>query len=122
MIKRLSGLDLAVSDLHAAIAVLQRNFGLKLCRITSDTEAELTIGEAGIRLIAKPQTSTPPTSVREGMVGLWLEAQDVEALAESLARAGVKRSPLKIAHGRRVLEITPAGFAEPWLFIFDKHG
>jgi catechol 2,3-dioxygenase-like lactoylglutathione lyase family enzyme len=121
MIKRLSAVDLAVSDLRAAVDTLQRNFGLKLDRTNGDVEAVLSIGGAAIRLITSSQASTRPASGSEGMVGLWLEAQDVAAVTASLARAGFGELRLKVEPGRRVLEVAPAGPGEPWLFIFDRH-
>jgi hypothetical protein len=120
VIERLSGIDLAVSDLSAAIDALGRNFGLKLERISGEAEAVMSIGGAVVRLVAGPPASGRSVPGGEGMVGLWLEAQDVGALAASLAQAAFDNYEVKVEDRRRVLEITPPGSAHPWLFIFDR--
>jgi hypothetical protein len=119
MIKRLSGLDVAVPEMQAALNAFQRNLGLQVDRVSSDTEVVLTIAGAAIRLVVTPQPDTPGAE-KQGMIGLWLEAQDVEAVAASLVAAGFERPPLKTDGKRRVLDISPPGFTEPWLFIFDR--
>ncbi|HLJ43072.1 MAG TPA: hypothetical protein VKT12_02550, partial [Candidatus Binataceae bacterium] len=56
----------------------------------------------------------------EGLAALWLEAEDVGAVAAALKAAGIAHPPPKIDEGRRVLALDPKIANQVSLFIFDR--
>jgi len=115
--KRLDRLDIATSDLEDTATTWQRNFGFEVRR--SGDMATIAIGDAEIRL--KPLANLAPGSA-EGMAGLWLEADDVEQVAEALRKVGLESAPLRKDDRRRILAIDPKLANQVPLFIFDRKG
>ena len=67
--------------------------------------------------------SPPPPTIAaagEGLAALWLEAEDVGAVAAALKEAGIAVPPPKIDKGRRVLALDPKIANQVPLFIFDR--
>ncbi len=119
--KRLDRLDIATSDLDDAAATYRRNFGFEVRRSSGGGVSTMTIsiGDAEIRL--EPLASLAPGS-GEGMAALWLEAEDVEQVAEALRRAGIQFAPIRNEDRRRILAVDPKAANQVPLFIFDRNG
>ena len=121
--KRLDRLDIATADLDDAAATYRRNFGFDMRRSTGAGAAAMTmtisIGDAEIRLV--PLASLASGS-GEGMAALWLEAEDVEQVAEALRKAGIESAPIRKEDRRRILAIDPKAANQVPLFIFDRKG
>ncbi len=121
--KRLDRLDIATSDLDDAAATYRRNFGFEVRRSSGGGAAAMTmtisIGDAEIRL--EPLASLAPGS-GEGMAALWLEAEDVEQVAEALRKAGIQLAPIRTEERRRILAVDPKAANQVPLFIFDRRG
>lgn len=121
--KRLDRLDIATSDLDDAAATYRRNFGFEVRRSSgggvSAATMTISIGDAEIRL--EPLASLAPGS-GEGMAALWLEAEDVEQVAEAVRKAGIKSAPIRNEDRRRILAIDPKAANQVPLFIFDRRG
>ncbi len=104
--KRLDRLDIATADLDDAAATYRRNFGFEVRPVSGGGESAATmtisIGDAEIRL--ESIASLAPGS-GEGMAALWLEAEDVEQVAEALRKAGIDPAPIRIEDRRRILVI-----------------
>lgn len=113
-IKRLDQLDVNTADLKDAIATYQRNFGLEVTAGTGGNSALVKIGDALIGLIPAVQADA------EGMIGVWLEAENVEALSDALAKAGFIFKPVRVNGSRRVLEVDAKSANQVPLFIFDR--
>lgn len=120
LIKRLDRLDIAVSELDDTVALYQRNFGLALRDGPDGRTAVLAIGDAEIRLLAGPAAAPAIAAAGEGMAALYLEAEDVEAVALALSRAGYAAGPVHTESGRRVLSLDPKAANQVPLFIFDR--
>jgi len=121
-VKRLDRLDIATSDLEDAAATYRRNFGFEVRRSSAVGAAAtmtISIGDAEIRL--EPLASLAPGS-GEGMAALWLEAEDVEQVAEAVRKAGIKSAPIRNEDRRRILAIDPKAANQVPLFIFDRRG
>jgi len=117
-VKRLDRLDIATSDLKDAAATYRRNFGFEV-RESPGGGATIAIGDAEIRLT--PLANLAPGSP-EGMAALWLEAEDVEQVAEALHKAGIQSTPIRKEDRRRILAIDPKLANQVPLFIFDRKG
>lgn len=120
--RRLDRLDVTVADPAHASADYQRNFGLKL-RAAEGGGVILALGDAEIRLLARETGASGPSLTAggaEGMAALWLEADDVEQVAEALARAGFKSAPIRVEGDRRVLAVAPESANQVPLFVFDR--
>ncbi len=119
-IKRLATLDVAVEELPAAIETFRQNFGLKLAdRAVQENTAVLTVGDSEIRLVARKDEAEAGA---RAMAGLWLEADDLDAVAGRLKDAGFELKELNVEKDRRVLAVDPVGIGSPWLFIFESRG
>ena len=120
MIKRLDRLDVAASNLADAATVYERNFGFRVRRAPGSDEAIVTIGGSEIRLRAGAAVAEMIAAAGEGLVALWLEADDVQLVAEAFDRAGLANQPIRNEGGRRVLAIDPKATNMVPLFIFDR--
>ena len=118
MSKRFDRLDVATSDLADTIRVYQHNFGLVSVR--EGDEATIAIGDAQIRLRAGASVSETIASTGEGLAGVWLEADDLEAAAEALRKAGAVLEPIRIEHRRRILAVDPKSANMVPLYLFDR--
>lgn len=122
LLKRLDRLDIATADLRDAVEVYRRNFDLELRRPPSADDAVLAIGDAEIRLVAGPAAAAALSASGEGMAALYLEADDVEPVAQALERAGYPAAAIRKEGGRRVLAVDPHVCGQVPLFIFDCNG
>jgi hypothetical protein len=116
MIKRLATLEVATSDLADAASTYEKNFGFAVVRPTDGKSASVKVGGAEIRLVAA--ATEEPSS--EGMIGLWLEAEDVDQVMAEFRAAGLDPGPIRIGPGRRILAIDPKLANQVPLFIFDR--
>ena len=112
-IKRLDRLDVSTADLNDAVAVYRRNFDLGVTVAAGGKSAAVSIGDAEISLV-------PAAGDAEGMSGVWLEAEDVEAVVAALSKAGYNFQPLRTIGSRRILEVEPQAANQVPLFIFDR--
>ena len=119
MIKRLDMLEVAATNLEEAGALYQRNFGFAVRHIEGSDEAFITIGDAQIRLRSGVGAEAALKATGEGLAALWLEADDVEAIAAALDGVGLAHRPIRREGGRRVLEVDAAAANMVPLFIFD---
>jgi len=122
ILKRLDRLDVATTDLADAAATYQRNFGFPVTRSADGTSAAVKVGGAEIRLASGPAVATQIEKTGEGMIALWLEAADVDTVAEALRKAEIEPGTIRTEGGRRILAIDPALANEVPLFIFDRKG
>jgi hypothetical protein len=126
MIKRFDRLDVATSDLADASSIYERNFGFAVRRESAaggsqnSDEALVTIGDAEIRLRAGASVADFIAANGEGLAAVWLEADDVEAVAVALDQAGLARRPVRREGHRRILEVDPKAANMVPLFIFDR--
>jgi len=86
MLKRLDSLDVATSDLADAASIYEKNFGFRVTKSADGKSASVKVGSAIIRL-ASGDSAIAVSG--EGMIGLWLEADDVDQVVASLHRAGL---------------------------------
>jgi len=126
MIKRFDRLDVATSDLADASSIYERNFGFKVRRESAgdssnaSDDALVTVGDAEIRLRSGAPVADFIAANGEGLAAVWLEADDVEAVAVALDRAGLARRPVHREGDRRILEVDPKAANMVPLFIFDR--
>jgi len=116
MIKRLDTLEVATSDLADAASIYEKNFGFSVARSADGKSASVKVGGAEIRLVAGGAID----SSSEGMIGLWLEAEDVDQVIAAFRAAGLDAGAIRIAPGRRILTIDPKLANQVPLFIFDR--
>ncbi len=116
MIKRLDTLEVATSDLADAASIYQKNFGFAVARTADGKSASVKVGGAEIRLVAAAASD----SSSEGMIGLWLEADDVDQVIADFRAAGLDAGAIRIESGRRILTIDPKLANQVPLFIFDR--
>ena len=119
-LKRLDHLDVATSDLVDAVSIYEKNFGFKVSRAADGQTASLRIGDSDIRLVSGAQAAQAIASSGEGMFALWLEADDVDAVAAALRKSGIDPGTVRKEQGRRVLAIDPKHANQVPLFIFDR--
>ena len=119
-LKRLDHLDVATSDLADAASIYKKNFGFNVSRAADGQSASLRIGDSEIRLVSGAPAAEAIGSSGEGMFGLWLEAEDVDAVVASLRKSGIDAGAVRKEHGRRVLAIDPKHANQVPLFIFDR--
>ncbi len=112
-IRRLDRLDVSTADLNDAVSVYRRNFELPVKLEPGSNSAAVSIGDAQISLV-------PPGTEGEGMTGLWLEADDVDAVCAALSKSGYAFKPIRMAGERRVVEVEPKSANQVPLFIFDR--
>ena len=103
MIKRLDTLDVATADLADTASIYEKNFGFAVARSADGKSASVKVGGAEIRLVAIPTID----SAAEGMIGLWLEADDVNQVIADFRAAGLDAGAIRIESGRRILTIDP---------------
>ncbi|MGH7779888.1 MAG: VOC family protein [Candidatus Binataceae bacterium] len=120
MIKRLDRLDVATTDLAGAESIYQRNFGFAVLRGADGNIATVKVGGAEIRLAAGKSVTAQIATNGEGMYALWLEAEDVEAVAAALRKSGINPGAIKVETARRVLAIDPKLANQVPLYIFDR--
>ena len=116
MIKRLDQLEVATADLADASSIYQKNFGFAVTRSADGKSASVKVGAAEIRLVAGAAID----SSGEGMIGLWLEAEDVDQVVADFRLAGLDAGAIRIESGRRILTIDPKLANQVPLFIFDR--
>jgi hypothetical protein len=116
MIKRLDKLEVATADLADASSIYQKNFGFSVTRSEDGKSASVKVGGAEIRLV----TGAAIDSSNEGMIGLWLEAADVDQVVANFHMAGLDAGTIEIDSGRRILTIDPKFANQVPLFIFDR--
>ena len=116
MIKRLDTLEVATSDLADAASIYEKNFGFSVVRSADGKSASVKVGGAEIRLVV----GSAIDSSSEGMIGLWLEAEDVEQVVANFHLAGLDAGAIQIESGRRILAIDPKLANQVPLFIFDR--
>ncbi len=114
-IRRLDRLDVSTADLSDAMSVYRRNFELPVKPASDGTSATVSIGDAQINLI--PAASAAES---EGMSGLWLQADDVDAVCAALSKSGYAFKPSRVADARRIVEVEPKSANQVPLFIFDR--
>jgi hypothetical protein len=115
MIKRLDTLEVATSDLADASSIYEKNFSFSVARSPDGKSALVKVGSAEIRLVARAVDSSS-----EGMIGLWLEAEDVDQVVANFHMAGLDAGTIEIESGRRILTIDPKFANQVPLFIFDR--
>jgi predicted enzyme related to lactoylglutathione lyase len=115
MIKRLDTLEIATADLADAASIYQKNFGFAVTKSADGKSASVKVGSAEIRLVGGAIEQS-----NEGMIGLWLEADDVEQVVAALHLAGLDAGTITVESHRRVLAIDPKIASEVPLFIFDR--
>src|SRR5580700_10023509 len=103
MIKRLDKLEVATADLADASSIYQKNFGFSVTRSPDGKSASMKVGGAEIRLV----TGATIDSSSEGMIGLWLEAEDIDQVVANFHMAGLDAGTIEIDAGRRILTIDP---------------
>jgi predicted enzyme related to lactoylglutathione lyase len=116
MIKCLNTLDVATTDLADASSIYQNNFGFTVTPSADGKSATVKVGGAEIRLL----TGGAIEPSGEGMLALWLEADDVDEVVAALHRAGLATGPIRVESGRRILAIDPKLANQVPLFIFDR--
>lgn len=121
IVKRFDRLDVTTSDLEGAVSAYQRNFGFQLKAAPDGSGATLKVGDAEIHLIGV-DAAARATAGGEGLAAVWLEADDVEQVAQALRLAGIEPRPAGAEPGRRVLAIDPKATGQVPLFIFDRKG
>jgi predicted enzyme related to lactoylglutathione lyase len=116
MIKRLDKLEIATADLADAASIYEKNFGFSVVKSDDGKSAAMRVGGAEIRLV----TGASINSSNEGMIGLWLEAEDVDQVVANFHIAGLDAGMIAIESGRRILTIDPKLTNQVPLFIFDR--
>ena len=116
MIKRLDTLEVATADLADAASIYEKNFGFSVTQSADGKSASVKVGGAEIRLV----TGATIDASSEGMIGLWLEAEDVEQVVANFHMAGLEAGAIEIESGRRILTIDPKFANQVPLFIFDR--
>jgi hypothetical protein len=114
-IKRLDSLEVSTTDLNDAVATYQRNFDLAVKVTPGGGSAKVSIGSAEINVIA-----AEPEGQAEGMSGVWLEADDVDAVCAALSKSGYAFKPIRVAGARRIVEVDPQSANQVPLYIFDR--
>ena len=120
LLKRFDTLEVATADLADAAKTYRENFGFELKPGSESEGATLRVGGAEIRLVAGAAAAAAIAAAGEGLAALWLEAEDLGAVAAALKAAGIAPPAPKIDEGRRVLAIDPKFANHVSLFIFDR--
>jgi catechol 2,3-dioxygenase-like lactoylglutathione lyase family enzyme len=119
MLKRLDSVEVATSDLADAASIYEKNFGFRVTKSADGKSASVKVGGATIRLVSDDSAAIAIAKSGEGMMGLWLEADDVDQVVASLHRGGLTAGAIRIEAGRRILAIDPKLTNQVPLFIFD---
>ncbi|MDO8432869.1 MAG: hypothetical protein Q7S58_10730 [Candidatus Binatus sp.] len=120
MLKRLDTLEIATTDLADAASTYAKNFSFAVTKSGDGSTAIVKVGDAEIKLTAGDSVKAAIDAAGEGMIGLWLEAEDVEQVASRLRSAGMEPGDIRKEPGRRVLAIDPKLASQVPLFIFDR--
>ncbi len=120
ILKRLDRLDVATSDLADAARIYEDNFGFKITIAADRASATVKVGGAEIRLAAGDSVAAQIASGGEGMFALWLEADDLDAVAAAFRNAGLESGVIRSENGRRIMAIDPKLANQVPLFIFDR--
>jgi hypothetical protein len=120
MIKRFDRLDIATSDLADTVSIYEKNFDLTVQPAGNSEEAVIQLGDAQIRLRSGAAVADLLSSSGEGLAAIWLETDDVYKVAETLKKANVAVSPIRVEANRRLLAVNPASANMVPLFIFEK--
>lgn len=120
MIKRLDALDVATADLDDSASLYERNFGFKVTRVPAGEAATVTVGGAEIRLASGALAAHALETTGEGMMALWLEAEDIDQVIAAFERAGLPQAKPVNKAGKRVLAVDPGVANRVPLFIFDR--
>jgi predicted enzyme related to lactoylglutathione lyase len=120
MLKRLDTLEVATSDLADAASVYEKNFGFAVARSADGKTAAVKVGGAEIKLLSGEPVAAAIAASGEGMIGVWLEADDVDQVVAALKRAGIDPGTPCREPDRRVLAIDPKHANQVPLFIFDR--
>jgi hypothetical protein len=115
VIRRFDTLEVATTDLADAASIYEKNFGFSVTRATDGKSATAKVGGAEIRLVADASIDA-----LEGMIGLWLEAADVDRVIADFRAAGLEAGAIRKESGRRILAIDPKLANQVPLFIFDR--
>jgi predicted enzyme related to lactoylglutathione lyase len=115
MIKRLDTLEVATADLADAASIYQKNFGFAVTKSADGKSASVKVGGAEIRLVGGAIEQS-----NEGMIALWLEADDVEQVVAALHLAGLDAGAITVESHRRVLAVDPKIANQVPLFIYDR--
>jgi hypothetical protein len=117
MLKRFDSLDVATSDLADAASIYEKNFGFSVTRAADGKSASVKIGGATIRLVSDDAAIA---ASGEGMIGLWLEAEDLDQVVADFRSAGLSVGAMRKESGRRIIAIDPKLANQVPLFIFDR--
>ncbi len=120
LLKRFDTLEVATTDLGDAVKTYRGNFGFEVIPGSGGDSTRLKVGDAEIRLVAGAAPAAAIAAGGEGLLGLWLEAEDVAQVAAALRSAGIEPQAPKIYNGRRVLALDPKIANQVPLFIFDR--
>lgn len=120
MLKRLDSLEVATSDLADAASLYEKNFGFRVTKSADGKSASVEVGGATIRLASGDKAAAAIAASGEGMVGLWLEADDVDLVVADFHRAGLRIGAIRLESGHRILEIDPKLANHVPLFVFDR--
>src|ERR1017187_10918283 len=99
MIKRLDTLEVATSDLSDAASIYEENYGFAVVRRADGRSASVKVGSAEIRLVATAAID----SSSEGLIRLWLEAEDVDQVIADFRAAGLEAGAIRIPSGRSTM-------------------
>ncbi len=120
ILKRLDRIDVATSDVGDAASIYEKNFGFAVTRAADGKTASVKVGSAEIRLAAGPDVAAQIEKTGEGMIALWLEADDLAEVAAALRKAGIEPGSIRKESGRRILAVDPKFANQVPLFIFDR--
>ncbi len=120
MPRRLDTLEIATTDLADAASTYAKNFSFAVTKSADGKTAIVKVGDAEIRLAADDSVKAAIEATGEGMVGLWLEADDIDQVVAKLKLAGLEAGTIRIESGRRILTIDPKFANRVPLFIFDR--
>ncbi|HVN63156.1 MAG TPA: VOC family protein [Candidatus Binataceae bacterium] len=118
MLKRLHTLTVAAADVGDAAATYSKNFGFSVSQSRGGKSATVRVGDAEIKLVSAAAAGIEKGA--EGMIGLWLEAEDLDQVVMAFKRSGLETGPMRKAAGWRFLEIDPKLANQVPLFIFDR--
>jgi predicted enzyme related to lactoylglutathione lyase len=122
MLKRLDSLEVATSDLADAASIYEKNFGFRVTKSADGKSATVKVGGAEIRLASGDTAAAAIAASGEGMIGLWLEADDLDQVVADFRSAGLSAGAIRMESGRRIIAIDPKLASQVPLFIFDRKG
>ena len=120
MIKRFDRLDIATSDLADSVSIYEKNFDFIVRPEVDSEEATIQLGDTQLRLRTGAAVADQLASSGEGLAAIWLEADDVQKVAEELQVANIAVSPIRVEGNRRIVAVAPALTNMVPLFIFDR--